>query len=126
MCFFLREKYKNLKSICRTEYMVVFKGAYWISSNSSFIQYWTFIYCSSFSYRSFNFAIAKVVALNLFASIFVSGPLFMASFLYCSFYSFCSSYYCDSNSCRSFTFLKVIAKSKSTQIAIAFKSKKEQ
>ena len=31
----------------------------------------TFLYCSPFSYRSSNFAIAKVVALNLFASIFV-------------------------------------------------------
>ena len=34
-------------------------------------QYWTFLYCPPFSYRSSNFAIAKVVALNLFASIFV-------------------------------------------------------
>ena len=34
-------------------------------------QYWTFLYCSPFSYRSSNFAIAKVVALNLFASLFV-------------------------------------------------------
>ena len=32
-----------------------FKGAYWISSNSSFI-----LYCSPFSYCSFNFAIAKL------------------------------------------------------------------
>ena len=30
-------------------------------------QYWSFLYCSPFSYRSSNFAIAKVVALNLFA-----------------------------------------------------------
>ena len=34
-------------------------------------QYWIFLYCSPFTYRSPNFAIAKVVALNLFASIFV-------------------------------------------------------
>ena len=33
--------------------------------------YCTFLYCSLFSYRSSNFAIAKVVALNHFASIFV-------------------------------------------------------
>ena len=33
-------------------------------------QYWTFLYYSQFSYRSFNFAIAKVVALSLFASYF--------------------------------------------------------
>ena len=50
----------------------------------------------------------------------------MASFLYCSFYSFRSSNYCDSNSCRSFTILKAIAKSKNTHVAIAFKSEKEQ
>ena len=31
----------------------------------------TFLYCSTFSYRSPNFAIAKVVALNLFALIFI-------------------------------------------------------
>ena len=30
---------------------------------------WTFLYCSPFSYPSSNFPIAKVVALNLFASI---------------------------------------------------------
>ena len=35
------------------------------------MRYWTFLYCSLFSYCSSNFAIAKVVALNLFASIFV-------------------------------------------------------
>ena len=37
------------------------------------LQYWTFLYCSPFSYRSSNFAIAKVVTLNLFdfASIVV-------------------------------------------------------
>ena len=34
-------------------------------------QYWTFLYCSPFSYRSSTFAIAKVVTLNLFASSFV-------------------------------------------------------
>ena len=51
---------------------------------------------------------------------------FMASFLYCFTYSYLSSNYCDSNSCRSFTLLKAIAKSKSTHIAIAFKSEKEQ
>ena len=34
-------------------------------------KYRTVLYCSPFSYRSFNFAIAKVVALNHFASIFL-------------------------------------------------------
>jgi hypothetical protein len=36
------------------------------------LQYWTFLYCSSISYCSSNFRIAKVVALNNFASFFVS------------------------------------------------------
>ena len=39
-------------------YSSIIKGAYWISSNSSFI--FTFLYCSPFSYRSSNFAIAKL------------------------------------------------------------------
>ena len=47
----------------------------------------------------------------------------MTSFLYCFPYSYRS---CDSNSCRSFTFLKAIAKSKSKHIAIAFKSERGQ
>ena len=51
---------------------------------------------------------------------------FMASFLYCFPYSYRFSNYCDSNSCRSFTFLKAIAKSKSTHIAIALKREKVQ
>ena len=49
-------------------------------------------YCSPFSYYSPNFAIAKVIALNLFASIFVYW--FMASFLYCLPYSYRSFNYC--------------------------------
>ena len=35
----------------------------------------------------------------------------MASFLYCFPYSYHFSNYCDSNSCRSFTLLKALAKS---------------
>ena len=50
----------------------------------------------------------------------------MASFLYCFPYSYRTPNYYDSNSCRSFTLLKALAKSKSTNIAIAFKSEKEQ
>jgi hypothetical protein len=50
----------------------------------------------------------------------------MASFLYCFPYSYRSSNYCDSNSCRSFTLLKALAKSESTHIAIAFKGENEQ
>ena len=48
----------------------------------------------------------------------------MASFLYCFPYSYRSSNYCDSNSCRSFTLLKALAKSNGNLIAIAFKSEK--
>ena len=43
-------------------------------------------------------------------------------FLYCFPYSFCSSNYCDSNSFRSFTLLKALAKSNGNLFAIAFKS----
>ena len=85
---------------------------------------YTFLYCSPFSYRSSNFAIAKVVTLNLFASSFVDW--FMASFLYCFPYSYYSSNYCDSNSCRSFMLWKALAKSNGNLFAIAFKSEKSQ
>ena len=40
----------------------------------------------------------------------------MASFLYCFPYSYRSFNYCDSNSCRCFTLLKVLAKSKGNPI----------
>ena len=64
--------------------IIVIKGAYWKSPNSLFIQflhlsniaiaiYWTFLYCSPFSYRSSNFAIAKLsLLLLLFANAFKS------------------------------------------------------
>ena len=51
---------------------------------------------------------------------------FMACFLYCFPYSLRSSNYCDSNSCRSFTLLKALAKSNCNLFAIAFKSEKER
>ena len=41
-------------------------------------------------------------------------------------YSYRSSNYCDSYSCRSLTLLKVLAKSNGNLIAIAFKSEKER
>ena len=41
-------------------------------------------------------------------------------------YSYRSSNYCDSNSCRSYTLLKALAKSNGNLIAIAFKSEKER
>ena len=64
----------------------------------------SFLYCSPFSYR-------YLVELSLLIS-FVDW--FMASFLYCFPYS-----------CRSFTFLKALAKSNCNLFAIAFKSEKE-
>ena len=79
-------------------------------------QYCIFLYCSPFSYRSSNFAIAKVIALNLFASIFVgvlqigswlvfcnASHIFIAlplcliylqPFLYCLWLLFCANYSC--------------------------------
>ena len=51
---------------------------------------------------------------------------FMASFLFCFPYRYCSYNYCDSNSYCSFTLLKVLAKSKGNLFAIAFKSVKER
>ena len=100
-----------------------FKVAYWISSNSSFIQY-----CDS-NIRLFSIAPPLVIALPTlrqqkllhlipllkFCINFVDQ--FMAYFLYCFPYSYRSSNYCDSNSCRCFTFLKAIAKRKGTIIA---------
>jgi hypothetical protein len=61
-------------------------------------QYWTFLYCSPFGYRSSTFAISKVVALNLFCLNFCMSFVdwFMASFLYCFPYSYRSSNYCGS------------------------------
>ena len=85
-------------------------------------QYWTFLYCSPFSYRSSNFAIAKL-------SLLISLLQFMYEFcrLVHGFFSvllpiqFRSSNYCDSNSCRSLRLLKALAKSNSNIFAIAFK-----
>ena len=72
----------------------------------------TFLYCSPYSYRSSTFMITKIVAFNLLASTFVW-------LLFCFPYSYRSSNYC-----RSFTLLKVLAKSNGNLIAIAFKSER--
>ena len=48
----------------------------------------------------------------------------MASFLYCFPYIYRSQHYCDSNSCRSPTLLKTLAKNNGNHIAIAFKARK--
>ena len=51
--------------------------------------------------------------LSLLISLLLSFvDWFMTSFLYCFPYSYRSSNFCDSNSCRSFTLLKTLAKSK--------------
>ena len=77
------------------------------------LQNWTFLYCSPFSYCSSNFAIAKVIALNL-ALYFNSCISFVDWVMaFCFQYSYCSSNYCDSNSWRSFTLLKALSKSNS-------------
>ena len=47
-------------------------------------------------------------------------------FPYCFPYSYRSSNYCDSNSCRSLTLLKALAKSNGNLFAIAFKSERER
>ena len=71
---------------------------------------------SPFSYRSSNFAIAKLsLLIPLLHFLYKFVDWFMAIFLYCFPYSY-----------RSFMLLKVLAKSKSTPIAFAFKSEKEQ
>ena len=113
-------KINTNKKWYKNRYLFLFKGAYWISSNIA-IAILNFsllipIYLSLFQLclsLCFNFCISFV-------------DWFMASFLYCFPYSYRSSKYCDSNSCRSFTLLKALAKSKSTHIAFAFKSEKEQ
>ena len=51
---------------------------------------------------------------------------FMASFLHCFPYSYCSSNYCNSNHRRSFSLLKAIAKSNAILFAMASKIKKER
>ena len=59
--------------------------------------------------------LSLLISLLQFCISFVDW--FMASFLYCFPYSYRSSNYCNSNSCRSFTFLKAIAKSKSISLS---------
>ena len=56
-----------LPSKCEIILVPYIKGRF---SNSA-IAIWDFHSCSPFSYRSSNFAIAKVVALILFATFFV-------------------------------------------------------
>ena len=105
-------------------YLLIVKGAYWIISNIA-------ILILNFSlllplYRSANFAIAKLSLLI---------PLLQFLYKFCrlvhGFFSVLlpihlSLFQLLRQRCRSFTLLKALAKSKSTHIAIAFKSEKEQ
>ena len=61
-------------------------------------KYWTFLFSSPFCYRSSNFAIAKVVTLNLFLYKFCR--LVHGFFSVLLPIQYCSSNYCDSNSCQ--------------------------
>ena len=71
-----------------------------------------------FSYHSSNFVIGKVVALNFFALLFICFVhWFMASFLYCSPYSYRSSNY------RSFSILKEAKKMKSDNVTRSIREK---
>ena len=62
-------------------------------SNSTNIAILTFIYCSPYSYRSPNFAKAKIVTFNLFDfflyRFFIGSKLLY--YIYCSLYSYRSS-----------------------------------
>ena len=68
----------------------------------------------------------NIIATNKMRNIFCYPLKMVMDFLYCSPFSYRSSNYYDSNSCRSFTLLKALAKSNGNLIAIAFKSKKER
>ena len=83
--------------------------------------FFNLLYCSPFSYRSSNFVIAKVVALNLFASIFVLFLQIGSWLLFCI-----ASHIVITLPCRFFTLLKALAKSNGNLFAIAFKSEKER
>ena len=61
----------------------------------------------------FAFAISKVIALNLYdLLVYIFVRWFMASFSYYSPYNFRPSNDCDSYSCRCFSLLNTIVKSK--------------
>ena len=83
-------------------------------------QYWTFLYCSPFSYQS-SYLLSFLISLLKFLyefCILVHGFFSVLLPIQLSL-----SNYCDSNSCRSFTLL---AKSNSNVITITFKSDKER
>ena len=83
------------------------RNRFWISTNIAILDF--FSIARTFSYRSSNYAIAKVVDLTLFASFFCIGFLhwFMASFLYWSLNS--------QDDCRSISIAKCKGKWKIRQ-----------
>ena len=64
----------------------------------------------------------KMVIFPIFRFCMSFEDWYMLSFLYCFPYSYHSSNYCDSNSFRSFTLLKALAKSNGNLFTIDFKS----
>ena len=81
-----------------------------------------FLHCLPLSFRSNNFVIAKVVALNLF-DLFKIGYVdwFIAFFCIASHIDIALS--TISNSCRFFTLLKALSTSKENLFAIASQGK---
>ena len=105
----------KIQNFCRRHFLsswkqgIKIKVAYWISSNIA-ISILDFSLLLPFSYRSSNFAIAKL-------SLLIPLLQFLYKFcrlvhVHCFPYSYRSSNYCDSNSCRSFTLLKALARVK--------------
>ena len=77
----------------------------------------------------FAFAISKVIALNLYdllLLIYIFVRWFMAFFSYYLPYNYRSSNDCDSNSCRCFSLLKTIAKSKGKRSPSPLGAKKKK
>ena len=102
------------------------KGAYWISSILR-QQYWTFLSCSPFSYRSSNFAIAKLSLLIPFLQFLYKFFRLVHGFFSVLLPIQLSLFQLQREQQLSLlSFLKAKAKSKSTHIAIDFKSEKEQ
>ena len=61
---------------CGMKPMTSWEDLHGVMSNKSVKEY-TFLYCSPFSYCSYNFVIAKVVALNLLLQLLLIGSLLL-------------------------------------------------
>ena len=62
----------------------------------------------------------KIILLPFKNGNFSNIAIATLDFFYCSPFSYCSANYCDSNNCRSFTLLNMVAKSNGNLFAIAF------